>query len=409
MLNAIIYDKWLAGLGGGEVVACQMARTLKDNGYEVLFLSKDVVSPGKIKDKLGIDLSDVTFKQVLCESDLQPVTNDYLLTTNHQPLVPDLFINLSFMDYSYGFAKKNVYYVHFPSVVRSGIFNFVLIFFQFIKKLVPSTINQRPTTNYFIEKINDRLRAGIYPDMKKRLRSYQIYIANSDYVKKWVKKFWNSDVKVLYPPVSLITNRQTKGESPSGRKNDWIASVGRFFTLGHGKKQEIMIEAFKKCYHQLPSTNYQLHLIGGVGDEPSSLRYVEELKEMAKGFPIFFHFNAPRVEVEEILLKSKIYWHAAGYGEDPERDPITFEHFGIAPVEAISAGCIPILFNGGGLPEILEKLNLDPKTHLFNTIDELSEKTFACINGNTNTAESMPNTEYFSKNNFAKSFLSIIK
>ena len=96
---------------------------------------------------------------------------------------------------------------------------------------------------------------------------------------------------------------------------------------------------------------------------------------MAQGYPIYFHFNASRSEVEEILLKSKIYWHASGYGEDAERDPIKFEHFGIAPIEAISAGCIPILFNGGGLAEIIELLGFDEGLNLFSTIDDLVENT----------------------------------
>ena len=52
MKTAVIYDKWLSGLGGGEVVACNVARILKDNGYDVLFLSKDKVPVEKIKSTL---------------------------------------------------------------------------------------------------------------------------------------------------------------------------------------------------------------------------------------------------------------------------------------------------------------------------------------------------------------------
>ena len=368
-------------MGGGEVVACNMARVLKDEGYQVIFACSKIVSTQEIKNKLGIDLSDITFKEI---SNEQGFTQTAV----------DLFINISFMDYTYGFAKKNIYYVHFPSVIRSGLFNYVLLFFQKtnLHFLLPNALKER---------INDRLRAGIYPDMKKRLNSYDTFITHSKYVKKWVKKLWLKDAQVLYPPVSLIDAKTEAVKEPSDSegggtasvngviiKHNLITSIGRFFTLGHGKKQEVLIEAFKRLTEAVkePSDSegggtasvneqWQLHLIGGVGSEPSSIRFVEKLKQMAQGYPIYFHFNASRSEVEEILLKSKIYWHASGYGEDAERDPIKFEHFGIAPIEAISAGCIPILFNGGGLAEIIELLGFDEGLNLFSTIDDLVENT----------------------------------
>ena len=281
-----------------------------------------------------------------------------------------------------------------------GIFNKVLQFFQKtnLQSLLPNPLK---------EKINDRLRAGIYPNLKKRLASYDAFITHSEYVKKWIKKAWNIDAHVLYPPVSLLS---TNYQLPT-TKNDWICSVGRFFTLGHGKKQEVMIDAFKKLCDQLPTTNYQLHLVGGVGNEPSSLRYIEELQKMAKGYPIFFHFNASRSEVEKVLLTSKIYWHAAGYGEDPEKDPIKFEHFGIAPVEAISAGCIPILFNGGGLKEIADILHLDSNLHLFNTTDELIKNTSVFLKRENDIQNNSIQLlrQHFSQNAFSDNFLSLIK
>ena len=410
MKTAVIYDKWLSGLGGGEVVACNVARILKDNGYDVLFLSKDKVPVEKIKSTLGIDLSDVTFKQVANERDLLLTTNDYrLLTSDYRPPTIDLFINISFMDYSYGIAKKNIYYTHFPTPMRGFLFNLILTFFQTtgIYTLFPSR---------YYQLVRDRIRAGIFFDMKRRLASYDLVLSNSKYTQKWIKRYWERDAQVLYPPVNfLTTNHQplatsTKGRLPSGQKQNWIVSVGRFFTLGHGKKQEILIEAFKKlsdsqANDQRPATNdFELHLIGGVGKEPSSIRYVEQLKEMAKGYPIFFHFNIKQEEVEKILMQSKIYWHATGYGVDKEKYPIRFEHFGIAPVEAISAGCIPILFNGGGLPEIIEKLHLPMKNHLFTTAEELIQKTTVCL------AETpIKTTDTFSRTTFEKNLLGILK
>lgn len=398
--TALIYDKWLSGLGGGEVVACTLATILRDEGYAVTILSSEIVTPNKIKEKLSIDLTDIK------------LSADTKLLSLH----PDLFVNISFMDYTYGIGKRNIYYVHFPSIIRTGLFDNVLHFFEKTKlhRYFPVALRER---------VDDRLRAGVFPDMRKRLNSYDTFICHSKYVQGWIQAMWDKEAVVVYPPVNLI-----QATNPPAKKN-WIASVGRFFTLGHGKKQEVLIEAFKKLYDNLsaisdqrlatsiqysknqppiasrqpPTSNLQLHLIGGVGKEPSSLRYVEQLKALASGYPIYFHFKAERAEVESILLQSKIYWHAGGYGET---EPINFEHFGIAPVEAISAGCVPVLFDGGGLSEIIEVLGLNKDKHLFHSIPELYTQTMKILEEQSQL--NISKLSIFSSSTFKKNALKVL-
>jgi glycosyltransferase involved in cell wall biosynthesis len=42
-----------------------------------------------------------------------------------------------------------------------------------------------------------------------------------------------------------------------------------------------------------------------------------------------------------------------GYGEDPERHPERFEHFGMTTAEAMAAGCVPMVIAAGGQVEIV--------------------------------------------------------
>lgn len=483
-MKAAIYDKWLHSLGGGEVVACNMAKILKDLNYDVTFVSGKLVNPEIIIQKLGIDLTGVEFKEIWNdEAALGKITKEM-----------DLFINTSFMDYSNGYARKNIYYVHFPTKPYKGVegrfigriaipvisklfqpiesmnpidaqveinglpayrllernrfaiseltpnkiqtIKFKIYLENFSKNLLEGIdikikngdildkkvfiqhsfntlkfeIKFKPTSNtiyllinatsennhnlekdeiyllypqlkifgakknFFNEasqKVYTRLRAGIFSDIPSRLKSYQLMITHSEYVKYWTKKYWRKDAHVIYPPVDLIFNRINLKKI---KKKNWICSVGRFFTLGHGKKQEVMIEAFKVLYDKY-KLDWELHLVGGLGIEPSSIEFFSYLKEQAKGYPIFFHTNVSKEQVDRIYLNSKIYWHAAGIGEDRKTWPVKLEHFGIAPVEAISAGCIPILFNGGGLKEIITISKLDSKKNLFNTQEELIENT----------------------------------
>jgi len=121
-MRVVIYDKWLHSLGGGEVVACTIARILKDEGHDVLFISGKEVSPELIYDKFQISLRGIKFKQVWNdETALKKLVKD-----------KDLFINISFLDYSIGFAKKNIYYVNFPTKAYNDFSGMI-----FTKLLIP--------------------------------------------------------------------------------------------------------------------------------------------------------------------------------------------------------------------------------------------------------------------------------
>ncbi len=480
MKKAIVYDKWLDSVGGGEVVAGTIARLLRDKGYDVTIIGGKQFQTSKIKTKLHIDLHDVKFEWVWND---EHKLKEYVKGA-------DVFFNTSFIDYSYGYAKKNFYYTHFPTQAymsfKGFIFNTVLmpicsrwvdrvefvtekseiminrrygavmqknnhllftreknnskilsfslffenfykpiidtisiniknadivdknirvdphhniIHFKYIVKpksdtfelfidvpgvkdefhdypkdrvvlLFPKTLPLRIADKFlsnFTYKIQTRLRAGLYVNVIKRLKSYNKVLANSAFTQKWIMNYWRQKSEIVYPPVELIS------PTKKARKKS-ICSIGRFFTLGHGKKQEVMIEAFKKMYNN-GYKDWELHLIGSVDiNSTDSYAFVRRLQKAAKGYPIRFHLNASRTLMEKIASEATIYWHATGYGESPSKNPVGFEHFGIAPIEAISAGCIPVLYNGGGLPEIIRILNLS-NTHLYNTIDELVEKT----------------------------------
>jgi O-antigen biosynthesis protein len=153
-------------------------------------------------------------------------------------------------------------------------------------------------------------------------------------------------IHVIAPPVNLVDRRGRK-------KKSIILSVGRIFTGGHCKRQDLMIEAFGKMLdHGHGAT--ELHIAGALHAEPQHRRYFLRLQEMARGLPVFFHLNASRPRLEELYRDALVYWHAAGIGVDVIRSPEQCEHFGIAIVEAMSAGCIAVVADRGGPAEIVE-------------------------------------------------------
>ncbi len=519
MKKAVVYDKWLHSMGGGEVVACSIAKILVEMGYAVTLVCGKKVTVRTIIDKLNIDLTGVLIEEIWNdEGRLKEIVSG-----------SDLFINVTYMDYSWGFGSKNLYYTHFPtksydsfgemlfsnfllpylskrfkqvefltdmgepeirnkrpaymikkqtrialsylSVGKEFKLNFKIYFEDFYQSLLKNfkwsienaeimgkniTVNHyanevdflisvRPSnstiylslnysspgsndevdkvfllypqvqlfdaTRFFsykliLERINNRLRAGVFVNTIQRIRSYDLVLSNSNYTSHWIKKYWRTPSKVLYPPVQMLFKKIKKEKM---KKKNMICSVGRFFTLGHGKKQEVLIKAFKKLYDN-GYRDWELHLAGGLGTESSSIRLSQELKQMISGYPVFFHFNVSRDIIEEIYTKSRIYWHAAGIYEDESRYPVRFEHFGISPIEAISAGCVPILFDGGGLREIVELAGFSEK-NLFKTVNGLVNKTkfFIDEKRSVNWQAIYKNIDKnFSVETFKKRFLSLI-
>jgi glycosyltransferase involved in cell wall biosynthesis len=71
--------------------------------------------------------------------------------------------------------------------------------------------------------------------------------------------------------------------------------------------------------------------------------------------PVTFVVNAERSEVTRHLAGARLFWHTAGISDDNGTiAPARMEHFGIATVEAMLAGCVPLAPAGGGQMEIVE-------------------------------------------------------
>ena len=178
------------------------------------------------------------------------------------------------------------------------------------------------------------------------VRSYSTVIGISRFTQDWIRHYWSRDSKLLYPPVEVDAFQP-------GDKRHIILTVGRIFAGGHNKKHLPLIETFKQLvdggWH-----DWEFHLAGSVGDAPVDQDYFTQVQKAAQGYPIVIHPAVPLATLQDLYGAAKIYWHASGYGEDEQRDPIKFEHFGITTVEAMAAGAVPIVIGTAGPLEIVE-------------------------------------------------------
>lgn len=168
----------------------------------------------------------------------------------------------------------------------------------------------------------------------------------SHYTAAWVQRYWGMDSELLYPPVDVDS-------FAPGDKVNQIISVGRFFAGSHNKKHDVMVKAFRgMCDGGLEG--WEFHLVGNVGREPEDAAYLETVKKLTEGYPVFIHNNLPFADLQKQYARSKVFWHATGYGEDTAQHPERFEHFGITTVEAMAAGCVPVVIAEAGQTEIVK-------------------------------------------------------
>ncbi|MBI4130585.1 glycosyltransferase family 4 protein [Candidatus Roizmanbacteria bacterium] len=204
-----------------------------------------------------------------------------------------------------------------------------------------------------------------------KLSRYQRIVCNSEFTKRFIDQEFTCSSDVLYPPVSVEKFHE-------GNKQQVILSVGRFHPF---KKHHEMIRIFNKASKQL--NGWQLHLAGGLLKQDDN--YFSELQHLTRSSSVRLLPNISFSTLQKEYASAMFYWHAAGFGEGENEHPERMEHFGIAPVEAMAAGCIPLLFNGGGLREIIQS---GKQGYLWNDEDECLEQMMQLI-ANKNLRETI--------------------
>ncbi len=119
-----------------------------------------------------------------------------------------------------------------------------------------------------------------------------------------------------------------------------ILSVGRFSAGPDGHRQDAMVAAFRDLVAGTPDC--ELHLAGALRPEPEHRSFYLAVIAAAEGLPVTLHPNASPASLDMLYGGSSLYWHLAGEG-----------HHGIAAVEAMTAGCVPVGWRQGGLAALL--------------------------------------------------------
>jgi len=172
-----------------------------------------------------------------------------------------------------------------------------------------------------------------YKMFSDNVRSTRI-LSISQYIADLCKKAWGVESEVVYFPVPIS---QWKPTSNSTR--DGVISIGRFSSEKNQLEQVNIAEALQSAGVSSP-----VRVIGAVASSLNHRLYLDLRKQAEKRriANILFYPNLPRKRIISMAHSSKVFLHT-----------MKNEHFGIATVEAIAAGCIPIVHDSGGTREIV--------------------------------------------------------
>lgn len=231
-------------------------------------------------------------------------------------------------------------------------------------------------TRFFMDKLIPSIRLWDYISSQR----IDTIIANSQYISRRIKKYWNRESTVIYPPVD--TDRLV----PSSEKSDdYYVVFSRFVPY---KRIDLAIQSCIKLNRHL--------VVIGSGSQKKDLEKMAHGHLDSQGKPlVLFTGRIDDEQVQSYLQKCRALLFCAE------------EDFGIIPVEAQACGIPVIAFaKGGALETVVEN-----KTGLFfndQTVESLSDaiQRFEILESkNTfNKKTIAEHAQYFNRSRFCSEF-----
>lgn len=312
MKTAIVHD-WLVSMAGGEKVLKAIYEIFPSPIYTLIankhFLKNSFLKNAKIQTSM---IQKLPFAKLLYQKYLPffPFAIEQLDVSGY-----DIIISSSHCvakGVLTRFDQLHVCYCHTPMRYAWDLY------FQYL--------NESNLENGFIGRIAQMILHYLRMwDISSSCR-VDVFIANSEFIAKRIKKIYNKQADVIYPPVD------TDFFYPEFNKDDFYLTVSRFVPY---KKIDLIVEAFSKM------PNKKLVVIG---DGPD----ISKIKSRAKNNVEILGYQSDEV-LRAYLQKAKAFVFAA------------IEDFGILPVEAQSCATPVICLSKGGTKESV----INNKTGIF--------------------------------------------
>jgi O-antigen biosynthesis protein len=331
-----IYDHTLHLIGGAQKYGCTIAHALQDD-FDVTLIANKPVQHQDLQNWYQLDLSHcrivtipIPFYERQGKEHLDPAAIPSRRIANPFHLISlesgryDFFINNSMVEMVYPLANQSLFICHFPE--------------------------RRPSSYFYVDR-------------------YQHLIYNSRYTAEWIQKKWELRPDIhIYPPVDM------DGSVNFLNKENMILSAARF-DPGGNKQQMRMVQVFKELLQHQPHAlhGWKLVLAGGSPRDNPYLQNIQRAIANSGLENVELHVNISAAELKGLYQRARIFWHLCGLSQN---EPELVEHFGMTTAEAMQNGCVPVVFAGGGLLEIVEN---NVSGLLFSSKDQLAQQTLRLV------------------------------
>ena len=389
-LKVGIYNEDLGGgIGGAESVMAVLAEAMLSDGHDVDVLHRiPMLSVRDLTDNFGTTLDGVRLRYVDTEREPPMLTRNprrrYETERRRHAWLSepyDVFVSIVHGTPPFCHARLGVLIVLFPVMSAPYV--------SLQGGIAVGEALRRPAGFLYHEW-----------EWRRRMESYRVKTAISELSRVWTRRRWGVECEVVHPPVD-VHFRKTEKERV-------ILSVGRFAleTEGHTKSQPEMVAAFREMEDE-GLRGWEYFCVGGLRDTPEHRAYFERLRSSGA---TRLAANLGRGALKNLFERASVFWHASGYGRDEATDPMRVEHFGISTVEAMAAGCVPVVINRGGQTEIIEH---GATGFLWDTLAELKEYTAMLVNDEALRASmaeaARAAAQRFSREAFAEKFRRLLR
>lgn len=344
------------GIGGRSKVISRVIKSLEQRANQIdIYTFSSSTSTARFVQHYDINQKIVNFTEY---------NGNYVPGTIYQQPALNFIAKKNLIDYDLVFNSNNclrflpdgpayIHYVHCPT------------------PSIPTVHEKYTKTRYWLAAIPIKIMISM---SNPNISGY--IFANSAYTRQFVNKDYNiDDVEVLYPPcLDSVQFEEFKGSG--------VISVGSF---SPNKRQMFQL----RIAREFPNTTFRI-----VGTKSS--------EEYFKKCQSYIHrHNIDNVELftdvsdkclENLLDKSKIFLHS-----------MINEKFGVAIVEGINHGCVPVIHNSGGQTEIVPD-----NSFRYDDFDECMSIIQKSVNGNVPDINIKTHLQQFSNKNFEERITSVI-
>jgi glycosyltransferase involved in cell wall biosynthesis len=355
-----LFSPTINTVGGGEWVALNMINALASKKYRIAVYSAAEINSANLRRFFGCDLL------------LEEVVS-----------WPSIFDP---------YALESIY----ANCFRAFMFSIKvdLLIDTFSDELLPWTdavyFNRTPRTLRLPKDLRGTFFLPYKMLLKKSYRnvraSDKVLLTGSNWSARVIEESTRLPVHVLSPPISGIFKID---DVKNSMKSDIVSTVARM-------SPEKNLEMVPKVAKLVPGeTSF---VIMSKCQNSAELKALNLLRAMIRRLglekKVTIMVNLSRKEQANMLKRSKVYFH-----------PTPYESFGLSIVEAMSAGCIPIVPDNGGprdyVPEEFRYTSLEEATSLIKT---------SILNWSPSKAEKFKEAaNEFNQSRFREEFLSIMK